>query len=243
MPKKPVTPRRTLAQLPEQKFASRPQPDWPSDGVTFDHDCTLCPRLAKFLAAGRVEYPGYYCAPVPPFGDPRARMVIVGLAPGFHGANATGRPFTGDHAGLLLYRTLYRFGFASQPESVTCDDALKLIDCRINNSVKCVPPENKPLPAEIRTCNRYLKADLEKLPEGSLLLALGSVGHAAALQALNLKVGQYRFAHAAEHQLPNGLMLLDSYHCSRYNTQTRRLTEEMFDDIFRRAREILDAKP
>lgn len=243
MPKKPATPRRTLAQLPEQIFAARPQPSWPSDGVTFDHDCTLCPRLAKFLAVARAEYPNYYCAPVPPFGDPRGRLVIVGLAPGFHGANATGRPFTGDHAGLLLYRTLHRFGFASQPGSVTCDDPLKLIDCRINNSVKCVPPENKPLPAEIRTCNRYLKADLHTLAAGSILLALGSVGHVAALAALGLKARDYKFAHAAEHALPHGLTLIDSYHCSRYNTQTRRLTEEMFEDIFRRARELLDAKP
>lgn len=243
MPKKPSTPRRTLAQLPQQILTSRPQPPWPSDGVTFDHDCTLCPRLAQFLEAARAEYPNYYCAPVPPFGDPRGRLVIVGLAPGFHGANATGRPFTGDHAGLLLYRTLHRFGFASQPQSVTSDDGLELIDCRINNSVKCVPPENKPLPAEIRTCNRYLRADLRAVASGSVLLALGSVGHAAALQALALKPGDYKFAHAAEHRLPGELTLLDSYHCSRYNTQTRRLTEAMFDDIFRRAKQLLATKP
>jgi uracil-DNA glycosylase len=207
--------------------------------VIFDRNCTLCPRLADFLAQGRAEHPDYYCAPVPPFGDPGARLVIVGLAPGFHGANATGRPFTGDHAGLLLYRTLHRFGFASQPESVSADDGLMLIGCRITNSVKCVPPQNKPLPAEIRTCNRYLAAELKTLGAGSLLLALGSIGHSAILQALGLKAGEYRFAHAAEHALPNGHMLIDSYHCSRYNTQTRRLTQNMFEQVFARARQLL----
>jgi uracil-DNA glycosylase family 4 len=121
---------------------------WPSDGVIFDRTCTQCPRLARFLVDGREEHPNYYCAPVAPFGDPKARLLIVGLAPGFHGANASGRPFTGDHAGLLLYRTLHRFGFASRPESKSRDDGLKLLDCRITNSVKCVPPENKPTPTE-----------------------------------------------------------------------------------------------
>src|SRR6185503_10057390 len=126
---------------------------WPSDGVVFDRTCTDCPRLAAFLEEGRKQHPDYYCAPVAPFGDRKARLIIVGLAPGFHGANATGRPFTGDHAGLLLYRTLHWFGFARRPESKSRDDGLKLIDCRITNSVKCVPPENKPTPAEIRACN------------------------------------------------------------------------------------------
>ena len=215
---------------------------WPSDGVIFDRSCTDCPRLARFLAEGREEYPDYYCAPVAPFGDPKARLIIVGLAPGFHGANATGRPFTGDHAGLLLYRTLHRFGFASQPESKSRDDGLKLIGCRISNSVKCVPPENKPTPAEIRSCNRFLTAELSRVSARSVLLALGSIAHNAALRALMLKPSEYKFAHAAEHELPTGQILLDSYHCSRYNTQTRRLTEKMFADVFARARKLVDGR-
>jgi uracil-DNA glycosylase len=215
---------------------------WPSDGVIFDRTCTDCPRLARFLAEGREEYPDYYCAPVAPFGDPKARLIIVGLAPGFHGANATGRPFTGDHAGLLLYRTLHRFGFASQPESKSRDDGLKLIGCRISNSVKCVPPQNKPTPAEIRTCNRFLTAELSRVSTRSVLLALGSIAHNAALRALLLKPSEYKFAHAAEHELPAGQILLDSYHCSRYNTQTRRLTQEMFADVFARARKLVDGR-
>lgn len=214
---------------------------WPSDGVVFDRTCTDCPRLAQFLAEGREEYPDYHCAPVAPFGDARARLIIVGLAPGFHGANASGRPFTGDHAGLLLYRTLHRFGFASRPESASRDDGLKLIDCRITNSVKCVPPQNKPTPAEIRACNRYLTAELNRTPRAPLLLALGSIAHNAALRALALKPAGYKFAHAAEHELSADQILLNSYHCSRYNTQTRRLTEKMFVDVFARARKLLDA--
>lgn len=210
--------------------------------MIFDRSCTDCPRLARFLAEGREEYPDYYCAPVAPFGDPQARLIIVGLAPGFHGANATGRPFTGDHAGLLLYRTLHRFGFASQPESKSRDDGLKLIGCRISNSVKCVPPENKPTPAEIRTCNRFLSAELSRVSTRSVLLALGSIAHNAALRALTLKPSEYKFAHAAEHELPAGQILLDSYHCSRYNTQTRRLTEKMFADVFARARKLVDGR-
>jgi uracil-DNA glycosylase family 4 len=215
---------------------------WPSDGVIFDRTCTDCARLARFLADGRKEHPDYYCAPVAPFGDPKARLIIVGLAPGFHGANASGRPFTGDHAGLLLYRTLHRFGFASRPESKSRDDGLKLIDCRISNSVKCVPPQNKPTPAEIRACNRYLTAELARRPAAKLLLALGSIAHSAALRALALKPSEYKFGHAAEHELPTGQILLNSYHCSRYNTQTGRLTEKMFADVFARARKLLDGR-
>ena len=242
MPKK-VTPRRTLAQDPSSIRDKRPRPDWPSDGAIFDRDCTRCPRLATFLKQGRNEHPNYYCAPVPPFGDPQARLIIVGLAPGFHGANATGRPFTGDHAGRLLYRTLHRFGFATRPESVASDDGLQLVNCRITNSVKCVPPQNKPLPLEIRTCNRYLTTELQKTASpGSVLLALGSVAHNAALLALSLRASACKFAHGAEHPLPGGLTLLDSYHCSRYNTQTRRLTDAMFEAVFRRAAQLLQAR-
>ena len=212
---------------------------WPSDGVIFDRGCKACPRLAKFLAESRHEFPDYHCAPVAPFGDPQARLIIIGLAPGLHGANASGRPFTGDHAGLILYRTLHRFGFATQPESTSRTDALRLIDCRISNSVKCVPPQNKPLPQEIRTCNHYLASELAASGSKALLLALGSIAHSAALRALGLKPSGYAFGHGAEHLLPNGQTLLDSYHCSRYNTQTRRLTQDMFAKIFERARELL----
>ena len=240
---KKATPRRTLALDPTHVRAERPKPDWPSDGVIFDRDCTRCPRLAAFLKQGREEYPNYYCLPVPPFGDPKAKLVLVGLAPGFHGANATGRPFTGDHAGLLLYRTLHKFGFASRPESIAADDGLKLINCRISNSVKCVPPENKPLPAEIRNCMPFITAELARVADGTVLLALGSIGHNAVLQALGLKPSAFKFAHAAEHALPRGMTLIDSYHCSRYNTQTRRLTEEMFEAVFRRAAELIATKP
>lgn len=246
MPKpvpKRVTPRRTLTQQSVRDATATFEGLWPSDGVVFDRTCTLCPRLAKFLERARSEEPEYYNAPVAPFGDRDARLVIVGLAPGFNGANASGRPFTGDHAGVLLYRTLHKFGFSNQPESLARDDGLELIDCRITNSVKCVPPENKPLPVEISMCNRYLKAELQVLKRDSIIVALGSVGHNALLRALELKPAAYTFAHAAEHELPTGQVVIDSYHCSRYNTQTRRLTEEMFEAVFSRARQLIDSQP
>jgi uracil-DNA glycosylase family 4 len=209
----------------------------------FDPDCTLCPRLASFLAEGKQQYPAYYCRPVPPFGDAAARLLIVGLAPGFHGANATGRPFTGDYAGILLYETLYEFGLSTGPQSVSVDDGLQLIDCRISNSVKCVPPGNKPLPAEIATCNRYLANELATVRDGTVLLALGAIAHGAALRALGLKPGGYKFAHAAEHELSRGMRLIDSYHCSRYNTNTRRLTADMFRAVVGRAAELARQVP
>jgi len=201
----------------------------------YDPDCTLCPRLAAFLATGKHEHPDYFCRPVPPFGDPQARLLIVGLAPGFHGANATGRPFTGDYAGILLYETLYAFGLSTGAVSVSVDDGLQLLDCRISNSVKCVPPGNKPLPAEIATCNRYLAAELATVADGTVLLALGAIAHGAVLRALDLKLSGHRFAHGAEHALPRGMRMIDSYHCSRYNTNTRRLTTEMFRGVVGRA--------
>jgi len=240
--KKQAIPRRTLALDPIHVRHERPRPQWPSDGVIFDRDCTLCPRLASFLKSGREEYPNYYGLPVPPFGDPQAKLVIVGLAPGFHGANATGRPFTGDHAGLLLYRTLHKFGFASRPDSIAADDGLQLIDCRITNSVKCVPPENKPLPTEIQNCMRFVSAELACVADGTVLLAMGSIGHNATLRALGLKHAAFKFEHGAEHHLPRGMTLIDSYHCSRYNTQTKRLTEDMFDAVFKRARELIESR-
>jgi uracil-DNA glycosylase family 4 len=207
----------------------------------FDADCRRCPRLAAFLDAVHIEEPNYYCRPVPPFGDPNARIILVGLAPGMHGANRTGRPFTGDHAGILLYRTLYKFGLASSPESIAADDALKLIDARITNSVKCLPPANKPLPAEIKECNAYLRAELDQSCSARVLLALGAIAHAAVLRAYDFRPLQFRFAHAAEHDLGDGRILLDSYHCSRYNTQTRRLTTDMFESVIKRASELARA--
>jgi uracil-DNA glycosylase len=195
--------------------------------------------LVSFLNAEKRVFPDYHNAPVAPFGDPDARLLIVGLAPGFHGANATGRPFTGDHAGLILYRNLYEFGFATKAESVSRDDGLQLVNCRITNAVKCVPPQNKPLPGEIRTCNRYLASELGGLPKYAVIIALGVIAHEATLLGMGLPIPKYKFGHGNEYALPNGVTLLDSYHCSRYNTQTRRLTEEMFAAVFKRARELL----
>jgi uracil-DNA glycosylase len=204
----------------------------------FDVDCRRCPRLAAFLDAVKAEEPNYYCRPVPPFGAANARIVLVGLAPGMHGANRTGRPFTGDHAGILLYRTLFKFGLASAPESIAADDPLRLIDARITNAVKCLPPANKPLPAEVKECNAYLQAELKASHSARVFLALGAIAHAAVLRAYGFKIGQFRFAHAAEHDLGDGRVLLDSYHCSRYNTQTRRLTTDMFEAIIKRAQDL-----
>ena len=201
----------------------------------FDPGCRRCTRLAEFLEEGRARHPGYHCAPVAPFGDPAPRLLIVGLAPGFHGANATGRPFTGDYAGVLLYETLHRHGWASRPVSVARDDGLELTGCRITNAVKCVPPGNKPTPAEIATCNAFLARELESLPAATVILALGAIAHGAVLRSRGLAATRWRFAHAAEHRLPDGRVLVDSYHCSRYNTNTRRLTPAMFDAVVGRA--------
>lgn len=205
----------------------------------FDASCTACPRLARHLAAVRRDYPDYHARPVAPFGDARARLLIVGLAPGMHGANASGRPFTGDYAGILLYETLHKFGFASRPASLSADDGLRLKNCRITNAVKCLPPENKPLPAEVAVCNGYLQSELASLREGSVILALGNIAHRAVLRALGLKQSACVFAHGAQHVLPGPLQLLDSYHCSRYNTQTRRLTTPMFEQVFKQAQKLL----
>lgn len=203
--------------------------------ASFKPDCTLCPRLASFLAKTVHENPDYYCKPVPPFGDPEPRLLIVGLAPGMHGANRTGRPFTGDHAGILLYESLHAAGLSSAPVSRDRGDGLELHDVRITNAVKCLPPENKPLPLEIKTCNRYLAAELEFLTSVKGILALGTVAHDAVLMALGLKKGAAKFGHGNEHELPGGRRMIDSYHCSRYNTQTRRLTAPMFREVLQRA--------
>jgi uracil-DNA glycosylase family 4 len=205
----------------------------------FDPGCTLCPRLARELVQVRKSHPGYHGRPVAAFGDRRARLLVVGLAPGLHGANRTGRPFTGDYAGILLYQTLHRYGFASRPDSAHRRDGLKLSNCRITNAVKCWPPANKPLPAEIATCNIYLATELAALKGGCVILALGRIAHDAVLRARGLKGSAFRFGHGHLHQLPGGLRLIDSYHCSRYNTQTRRLTQAMFAAVVRRARYLL----
>jgi len=200
----------------------------------FSADCRLCPRLAGFLDEVKIRYPDYHARPVPAFGDASPRLLIIGLAPGMHGANRTGRPFTGDFAGILLYRTLHKFGLASRDESISADDGLQLSGCRITNAVKCLPPENKPQPSEIRQCNGYLAAEIAGFAKegGSALLALGTVAHKAALMALGLKLAAYPFGHGAVHVLPNKVTLYDSYHCSRYNTQTKRLTANMFEAVF-----------
>ncbi|MES9862221.1 MAG: uracil-DNA glycosylase [Candidatus Thiodiazotropha sp. LLP2] len=205
----------------------------------FNAKCRLCPRLAEFLDQVGNEYPDYHAAPVAPFGDPEAHLLIVGLAPGMHGANATGRPFTGDHAGLLLYQTLFDYGFSNQPESISRRDGLELYNCRITNAVKCLPPQNKPVGAEVNQCNKYLKNELLGLPTSSLVVALGSIAHQSVIKALELKQKDFRFSHAGEHRLSDNLQLIDSYHCSRYNTQTRRLTPKMFKQVFRRAKKLL----
>lgn len=205
----------------------------------FDASCRQCKRLAGFLDDVKRDYPEYFAAPVPAFGDKKAKLLIVGLAPGMHGANRTGRPFTGDYAGILLYETLYAFGFATKPESLSAEDGLKLKNCRITNAVKCLPPQNKPTGAEINQCNSFLAAELKTLPKGSVILALGSIAHNAVLKALGLKQSTCKFAHNSLHDLDHGMYLLDSYHCSRYNTQTKRLTEKMFKDVFKQASKIL----
>lgn len=200
--------------------------------MQFDPDCRACPRLATFLDGVRSCHPDYHARPVPAFGDAAPKLLIVGLAPGMHGANRSGRPFTGDYAGVLLYETLHRFGYASAPESLSADDGLRLIGCRITNAVKCLPPANKPEPAEIRECNHFLAAELDALPGDASILALGQIAHQAVLRARGLKLKDYPFAHGSDYCLPDGRRLVSSYHCSRYNTQTRRLTPEMFAAVF-----------
>lgn len=210
---------------------------WMND--IFNIDCRQCARLADFRDRVARDNPGYYSLPVPPFGDKKARLLIVGLAPGMHGANRTGRPFTGDYAGVLLYETLHRYGFASHPESLSADDELQLTDCRITNAVKCLPPDNKPVGAEINSCNGFLAAELETLPRASVVLALGGIAHRAVVKAVGCRQADFKFAHAAEHLIDDRFLLLDCYHCSRYNTNTGRLTEDMFHEVFARAKALL----
>ena len=205
------------------------------------HDCPLCPRLAEFRAQQRLLHPDWFNAPVPGFGDPQAWLAIVGLAPGLQGANRTGRPFTGDFAGILLYETLLKFGLAKGTYEARPDDGLTLTGARIVNAVRCVPPQNKPTPAEIHTCRRFLIPAIEALPNLRVVIALGQIAHQSAVKALGGKLPKARFGHLAEHRLPSGLVLIDSYHCSRYNQNTRVLTADMFEAVFARALELRDA--
>lgn len=206
--------------------------------MRFDAACRQCKRLAIFLDDTKAKYPDYYCRPVPAFGDENSSFLIVGLAPGLHGANASGRPFTGDDSGVFLYEALHRFGFASAAKSVAVDDGLQLHNCRITNAVKCLPPQNKPLTSEIKTCSAFLQTELMAMPNTSVVLALGGIAHNAILRALDKPLSSYKFGHANEYSLEH-IRLIDSYHCGRYNTQTKRLTPEMFQGIFKRVQEML----
>ncbi len=209
------------------------------EGAAFDPGCQRCERLSGFLDEIRQSHPDYFALPVPSFGEPIPRLLVVGLAPGLHGANATGRPFTGDFAGELLYRTLHREGFASAPESVSVDDGLRLTGCRITNAVRCVPPQNKPVGAEVSNCLPFLRRELSNLSAGGVVFALGTIAHKAVIAALGLRQKDFPFGHGAEHRLEGIGTLLDSYHCSRYNTQTRRLTPVMFEAVVARARALM----
>ena len=199
-------------------------------------DCPLCPRLVAFRHALRAEHPDWWNSPVPHFGDPDAWLAICGLAPGKHGANRTGRPFTGDHAGVLLFATLAKFGFATGTYDERADDGLRLTGVAIVNSVKCVPPQNKPTPQEIATCTAaFFRPALAALPKAKVLVALGKIAHDAAIRSVGGRLAAFPFGHLAEHALPDGRTLIDSYHCSRYNQNTGRLTAQMFEDVFARA--------
>ena len=204
-------------------------------------DCPLCPRLVAFRQTLQAEYPDWWNAPVPVFGDPDAWLVIVGLAPGKHGANRTGRPFTGDYAGELLYATLAKFGLSEGTFDARPDDGLQLRGAILINAVRCLPPENKPTPEEIRTCRPFLEAPLTALPNARVFVALGQIAHQSAVKALGGKLPKAKFGHLAEHRMPDGRLLIDSYHCSRYNQNTGRLTAPMFEAAFERALEMRDA--
>ncbi len=203
-------------------------------------DCELCPRLVEFRLAQRAKFPDWHNAPVESFGALDSRLLIVGLAPGLRGANRTGRPFTGDFAGDLLYATLPAFGFAQGEYAKTKGDGFGLIDCRITNGVRCVPPANKPIGAEINSCRPFLAGEIKAMTRLEIILALGTVAHGTVLAALELRKSDWKFGHGALHHLPGGPVLADSYHCSRYNTNTGRLTVEMFEDVFRSIRERLE---
>lgn len=198
------------------------------------HDCDLCPRLVEFRRENQKKFPDFFNAPVPSFGGLEAQLLVVGLAPGLKGANWSGRPFTGDYAGDLLYPTLKEFGFATGEYGARADDGFELVNCRITNAVRCVPPQNKTVAAEEKACRPFLIDEIKAMVNLKAIVALGSVGHNAVIQTLGLKKSQWKFGHNVRHELPDGApILFDSYHCSRYNTNTGRLTEEMFHDVFR----------
>jgi len=217
-------------------------PGVPDPAAGAGRDCPFCPRLVAFRHRNRAAHPGWVNAPVPSFGRRDATLLVVGLAPGLQGANRTGRPFTGDYAGTLLYGTLAAHGFAAGTYGERANDGLELIGCRITNAVRCVPPENKPTGAEIAACRQYLEAEIADMPNIRAILALGRIAHDAALRALGLRPAAFAFAHGAMHTLENAPLLADSYHCSRYNTNTGRLTAAMFDDVVRGLRDRLDGE-
>ena len=206
----------------------------------FSTTCHTCSRLGKFLEKVSSEYPAYYSKPVPSFGNIHPKLLIIGLAPGLHGANATGLPFTGDHAGIMLYKMLYKYEFSNKEDSIAVNDGLRLKKCRITNAVRCLPPKNKPIAEEVNNCNRYLVEELKNIDKKGVILCLGQIAHKSTLKALRLKQSVYPFKHGKFHKLDDGRIIADSYHCSRYNTQTKRLTEAMFSDIFKKITKQLD---
>ncbi len=203
-------------------------------------NCALCPRLVEFREANREQFPDWHNAPVPSFGKTDAALLIVGLAPGLRGANRTSRPFTGDYAGQLLYPTLQKFGFAHGRYDEDVNDGLDLVRCRVTNAVRCVPPQNKPVGAEINACRPFLINEMDAMPNLRIVLCLGTIAHASVVRTLGLRQRDWPFAHGAVNALPGGLLLADSYHCSRYNTNTGRLTEAMFHEVFREIQQRLD---
>ncbi len=201
--------------------------------------CEKCPRLAAFIAENKIKFPTFFNAPVPPFGDEKAKLLIVGLAPGLKGANQTGRPFTKDYAGDLLYPTLIKYGWAKGEYKADPNDGLTLTGALIANAVRCVPPQNKVTPEEIKTCNPFLKEQIDSLTDLKVIMALGTVAHNAVLQAYKQKQSAFKFGHGTTHDLPNGVKLIDSYHCSRYNTNTGVLTPAMFEAIFQKIKTMV----
>ena len=214
----------------------------PVPGAEAPRECPLCPRLVDFRHACRAEHPGWWNAPVPAFGDPKAWLAIIGLAPGKHGANRTGRPFTGDYAGDLLYATLAKFGLSDGRYDGRADDGLALRGAVILNAVKCLPPQNKTLPVEEANCRPYLMSGIEQLPNLTTFIALGKVAHDSLCRTFGIPLARAKFAHGAEHALPGGKTLIDSYHCSRYNQNTKRLDAPMFEAVFARALEAHGAR-
>jgi len=225
----------TISTIENDPASGSSKPSAASLRTEPDRNCQLCPRLASFRAATRAREAEWFNSPVPSFGDPNGRLIIIGLAPGLQGANRTGRPFTGDYAGDLLYATLIEYGFAQGIYQAKPDDGLTLVDCLISNAVRCVPPQNKPLPAEINICRPFLLSTIEAMPRLRSIVTLGRVAHESAAKALGLRGSAAPFAHGAIHQAGR-LKIYDSYHCSRYNTNTGVLTPKMFRQVFAKVR-------